>query len=151
VIAALLKCFVYSVAGKTQNFRSPLLTTEHYWVCKSVSLKQLYLERTDSLLLSSFLIILSSFPFYFFSFRIIGVITSRRMRWAEDVARMRGIINAYRTVVGKSEGKNQRCRWKGNVRMDRREVGWEGLWIHLAQDTYQKRAVINTVRNFQVP
>jgi hypothetical protein len=36
--------------------------------------------------------------------------------------------------------------------MDLREVGWEGVdWIHLAQDRYQWRAVVNTVMNLWFP
>jgi hypothetical protein len=35
---------------------------------------------------------------------IIRMIKSRRMRWAENVARM-GKRNVYRTLVGKPEGK----------------------------------------------
>jgi hypothetical protein len=36
--------------------------------------------------------------------------------------------------------------------MDLREIGWEGVdWMHLAQDRYQWRAVVNTVMNIQVP
>jgi hypothetical protein len=36
--------------------------------------------------------------------------------------------------------------------MELRETGWEGVdWIHLAQDTDQWQAVVNTVMNFQVP
>jgi hypothetical protein len=28
-----------------------------------------------------------------------------------------------------------RCRWEDNIRMDLREIGWEGVdWMHLAQD-----------------
>jgi hypothetical protein len=36
---------------------------------------------------------------------IIRIIKSRRMRWAGHVARMRANRNAYRTLVGKPEGK----------------------------------------------
>jgi hypothetical protein len=48
--------------------------------------------------------------------------------------------NAYRILVGKSEGKRQlgrpRRRWLDNIKMDLREVGWDGGdWIDLAQDT----------------
>jgi hypothetical protein len=36
---------------------------------------------------------------------IIGMIKSRRMRWARHVARMGEKRNAYRILVGKPEGK----------------------------------------------
>jgi hypothetical protein len=50
--------------------------------------------------------------------------------------------NVYSILVGKSEGEGSlgipRHRWKDNVRMDLKEVGWEGVdWIHLAQDRDQ--------------
>jgi hypothetical protein len=44
-----------------------------------------------------------------------------------------------------------RCRWEDNIRMGLGETGWEGLdWIHLAQDSDQWLAVVNTVMNLQV-
>jgi hypothetical protein len=49
--------------------------------------------------------------------------------------------------VGKPEGKRAVVRtrpmWKGNIKMDVREIGWGGVdWIHLAQDRDQGRAVV---------
>jgi hypothetical protein len=49
----------------------------------------------------------------------------------------------------KPEGKRPlgrpRRRWEDNIRIDIREIGWEGLdWIHLAKDVYQWWAVVNT-------
>jgi hypothetical protein len=45
--------------------------------------------------------------------------------------------NAYRILVGKPEGKSllgrPRRRWVGNIKMDLREIGWDGMdWIDLA-------------------
>jgi hypothetical protein len=35
-----------------------------------------------------------------------------------------------------------------DIRMDLWEIGWEGVdWMHLAQDMYQWRAVVNMVMN----
>jgi hypothetical protein len=52
------------------------------------------------------------------------------MRWAGHVARM-GKRNAYRTLVGKPEGKRPlgrpRCRWVDNSNVDLRERGWDGM------------------------
>jgi hypothetical protein len=50
--------------------------------------------------------------------------------------------NVYNILVGKSEGKlsfgRSRNRWKDNIRMDIREIGWEGVdWMHMAQDRFQ--------------
>jgi hypothetical protein len=58
---------------------------------------------------------------------IIRVIKSRRLRWAGHV-RMGEGRDAYRALVGKPEGRRPlgrpRCRWKDNLKMDLREVGW---------------------------
>jgi len=35
---------------------------------------------------------------------LFGVIKSRRMRWAGNIARMRGRRGAYRVLVGKPDG-----------------------------------------------
>jgi hypothetical protein len=47
--------------------------------------------------------------------------------------------NAYNSFVGNPEGKislgRGRRRWEDNIRMDLREIGWEGVdWMHLAQE-----------------
>jgi hypothetical protein len=64
---------------------------------------------------------------------------SRRMRWAGHVARMGEKRNAYRTLVGKPEGKRPlgrpRRRWVNNIKMDLRKIGWDCMdWIDMAQD-----------------
>jgi hypothetical protein len=49
-------------------------------------------------------------------------------------------------------GRRLRRRWVDNIKMDLREIGWDGVdWIDLAQDRDQWRAVVNTVMNFRVP
>jgi hypothetical protein len=62
---------------------------------------------------------------------IIRMIKSRRMRWAGHVARMGEKMNAHRILVGKPEGKRPlgrpRHRWVNNIKMDLREIGWDGL------------------------
>jgi hypothetical protein len=67
---------------------------------------------------------------------------SRRVRWAGHVARMGETRYAYRILVGKSEGKRPlgkpRRRWVDNIKIDLREIGWDGMdWIDLAQDRDQ--------------
>jgi hypothetical protein len=64
--------------------------------------------------------------------------------------------NAYRTLVGKPEGKRPigrpRCKRVDNFKMDLREIGWDGMdWISLAQDRDQWRALVNTIINLRVP
>jgi hypothetical protein len=70
------------------------------------------------------------------------MIKSRRMRWAGHVARMRETRNAFRKSVGKREGKRPlgrpRRRWVDNIKMDLREIGWDGIdWRELGQDMVQ--------------
>ncbi|KAJ4448592.1 hypothetical protein ANN_10611 [Periplaneta americana] len=61
---------------------------------------------------------------------IIRNIKSRRLRWAGHVARMGESRNAYRVLVGRPEGKRPlerpRRRWEDNIKMDLREVGYDG-------------------------
>jgi hypothetical protein len=70
------------------------------------------------------------------------MIKSRRMRWAGNVARKGERRNAYRILVGKREGRRplerQIRRWVDNIKMDLREIGWNGMdWIDLVQDRDQ--------------
>jgi hypothetical protein len=40
----------------------------------------------------------------------------------------------------------------GNVKMDLREIGWDGVdWIDMAQDSNQWRTLVNTALNLRVP
>jgi hypothetical protein len=87
---------------------------------------------------------------------IIRITKSRRRRLAGHVARMEVKRNAYKILVGKSEGRRplgrSRRRWVDNIKMDLREIKWDGVdWIALAQDTDQWRALVNTVMDFRVP
>jgi hypothetical protein len=64
--------------------------------------------------------------------------------------------NAYRLLVGKSEGKRPlgrpRRRWVDNIRMDPEEIGWGRVdWIGLAQDRNRWIALVNAIMNLQVP
>jgi hypothetical protein len=64
--------------------------------------------------------------------------------------------SAYTILVGKPEGKRPlgrpRRRWVDNIKMDLREIEWDGVhWIELAQDRDQWRALVNTVMNLRVP
>jgi hypothetical protein len=50
-----------------------------------------------------------------------------------------GQRNAYRLLVGKTEGKRPlgrpRCRWVDNIKIDLGEKEWRGVnWIRLVQD-----------------
>jgi hypothetical protein len=83
---------------------------------------------------------------------IIRMIKSRRMRWAEHVARMGEKMNSYRILVEKPKGKRPlgrpRRRWVDNIKMDHREIGRDGVdWIDLTQDRDLCKALVNTVLN----
>jgi hypothetical protein len=84
------------------------------------------------------------------------MIKSRRMRWAGHVARMGEKRNEYRILVGKPEGKRPlgrpRRRWVDNIKMNLREIGWDGIdWIDLAHDRDKWSVLVNTVMNLRVP
>jgi hypothetical protein len=53
------------------------------------------------------------------------------IRWAGHVARMGEKRNAYRILVGKPERKRplgrRRRGWVDNIKMDLREIGWDGM------------------------
>jgi hypothetical protein len=64
--------------------------------------------------------------------------------------------NAYRLLVGKSEGKRRlgrpRSRWVDNIKMVLGEIGWGDVdWIVLVQDRDTWRALVNVVMNLRVP
>jgi hypothetical protein len=64
--------------------------------------------------------------------------------------------NACRILVGKPEGKRPlgkpRRRWVDNIKMDVREVGWDGRdLIDVAQDRDRWRAYVDAVMNLRVP
>jgi len=58
---------------------------------------------------------------------IVRVVKSRRMRWAEHVARLGEDRGVHRVLVGKPEGKRPlgrpRRRWEDNIKMDLQELG----------------------------
>jgi hypothetical protein len=81
---------------------------------------------------------------------------SRRMRWAGHVARMAKKMNAYRILVGKTEGKRPigrpRHRWVDNIKMDLKKIEWDGMdCIDLAQNREQWTALVNKIMNLWVP
>jgi hypothetical protein len=78
------------------------------------------------------------------------------MRWAGHIARMGEKRNISRMLVGKPEEKRPlgmpRRRWVDNIKIDLREIGWDGMdWIDLAQDRGQWWALVNTVMNLRGP
>jgi hypothetical protein len=67
----------------------------------------------------------------YYSPSIIRMTKSRRMRWAGHVARMGENRNVYGALVGKPEGKRplkRTKRWRlDKIKMDLRDIGWDGL------------------------
>jgi hypothetical protein len=64
--------------------------------------------------------------------------------------------NAYRILVGKPEGKRPlgrpRRRWVDNIKIDHKEIGWDGMdWIDLAQERDHWRALVYTVMKLRGP
>jgi hypothetical protein len=64
--------------------------------------------------------------------------------------------NAYRILVENPEGKRPlgrpRGRWVDNIKIDLREIGWDGMdWIDLAQDRDHWRVLVIAVMNLRVP
>jgi hypothetical protein len=68
---------------------------------------------------------------------IIRQIKLRRLRWAEQVARIGEEKNVYNVLIGKPEGKRPlgrpRHRWEDGIRMDLREIGWGSVssWLRI--------------------
>jgi hypothetical protein len=53
---------------------------------------------------------------------------------------------------GKRPLARPRHRWVDNIKMDLREIGWDGGdWIDLAHDRDQWRDHVNAVMNLRVP
>jgi hypothetical protein len=78
------------------------------------------------------------------------------MTWAGHVGNMGEVRGAYNILVGRPEGRRPlgrpRHRWKDNIKMDLREIGFGDVdWINLAQDRDRGRPLVNTVINLQVP
>jgi hypothetical protein len=54
------------------------------------------------------------------------------MRWAGNVGCMEEKVIACKVLVRKLWGRIIH-RWEGNIKMDRKEIGWECMdWINLA-------------------
>jgi hypothetical protein len=52
----------------------------------------------------------------------------------------------------KETAKKNKTRWLDNIKMDFRDVGWDGMdWIYLAWTRDQWRTLVNTVMNLRVP
>jgi hypothetical protein len=69
----------------------------------------------------------------------------------EELHNLYSSPSIIRTIKKRPLGRPRR-RWVDNIKMDLREIGWEGMdWIDLAQDRDQWRALVNAVMNLRVP
>jgi len=80
---------------------------------------------------------------------------SKRIKWAEHVARMGEKRGVYRVLVGKPEGKRPlgrpRPRWEDDIKIDLQEFGCGGMdWIEVAHGRDRWRALVNAVMNLRV-
>jgi hypothetical protein len=68
------------------------------------------------------------------------------MIWAGHETHIRVMRSAYSTLIGNPGRKKSlgrpRHRWEDNIKMDLREIGWEGGdWMHMAEDMEQWQAL----------
>ena len=87
---------------------------------------------------------------------IVRVIKSRRLCWAEHVARMEEGSIAFKILTGKPTRKRSlgwsRHRWEDNIRMDLKERGINTRnWVDSAQGRNYWRALVNAALNLRVP
>ena len=76
------------------------------------------------------------------------MIKSRRLRWAEHVARIEEGRSALKILTGKPTGNwplgRPRRRWEDNIRMDLEDIDINTRnWVDLAQDRDYWRALVN--------
>jgi hypothetical protein len=87
---------------------------------------------------------------------IIRMIKSRKLRRTGNVVQMRiRRTHAYMLFVGKPEGKRPlgrpSHRWVHNIKMDLKEIGWNGMdWIGVARDREQWRALSDSIKCWEV-
>jgi hypothetical protein len=71
---------------------------------------------------------------------------------ARCLVRHRDNFIFYLKSVGKRPLEISRCRLEDNIRIDFREMEWEGVnWINLSQDRDQWRALVDTAMILRVP
>jgi hypothetical protein len=81
---------------------------------------------------------------------IIGIIKTRRLRWAGHVARKGEKRNLYRLLVAKPQGRRPlrrpRLRRMNNIKIDLSKIGLGGM----TQDRDKWRAFVNAVMNLRL-
>ena len=84
------------------------------------------------------------------------MIKYKRLRWAENVARMEEGRSSFKILTGKLTGQRPlgrpKRRWEENITMDFEEIGINaGNWVDSAQDRNYWRALVNATLNLRVP
>jgi hypothetical protein len=86
---------------------------------------------------------------------IIGMMKSRRIRWARHIAqigRKKCIENFGEKLERKRPLGRLKHKWQDDIKMDLREIGWGGMdWTDLVHGRDQWRALVNTIMNLRVP
>ena len=87
---------------------------------------------------------------------IVRGIKSRRLRWADHVARIKEDSSALKILTGIPAGKiplgMPRRRWEDNIRMDLKETCINTRnWVDLAQHRDYWRSLVNAALNLRVP
>jgi hypothetical protein len=94
-------------------------------------LKKMFGKKIDEVMGGSRKLYNDKLHNFYSSPSIIRIFTSRRMRWAGNLARMGTKRIAYRILVGKTKGKKPlgrpRRRWMYNIKMYLREIEWGGM------------------------
>ena len=78
---------------------------------------------------------------------------TRRMNWADHVARMREVLKRFWCRnPNKQTAWNNKRRWEVNITLDLQEIGREGAdWIDLVEDRGWWRFPVNTVMYLRIP
>jgi hypothetical protein len=88
----------------------------------------------------------------FRSFRI-GKLSEKYLptQTLQYVSFKRILINLTRKARRKETTGKPRRRWMDNIRMDLREIGWDGMdWMDLAQDRDQWRALVKFLSSCRI-
>ena len=88
---------------------------------------------------------------------IVWVNKSRRLRWADHVARLEAGMSAFKMLTCRPKAREKRSlgrprrRWEDNIRNNLREVGFNTRnWVDSAQDREYYRALVNAALNLRV-
>jgi hypothetical protein len=115
-------------------------------------------EKVTSPINSHFQKFIVKFPVRIFLFQFLPPDhnTRRSLATAHIDSHLISVLDSCLILVGNPEGKRPlgrpRRRWVDSIKIDLREIGWDGGdCIDLAQDRDQWRALVRAVMNLRVP